>query len=294
MTSNSTGSDAQTATSTASQELLDEVFALVGRNLLVCQQAESYLKALLANSCIEATAEGFTSTHEQRRASVQKQTLGQLAAGVLKDLLADAGVAATDDAALAVAAPTIRTSFRISLASGEDLAAWAGKLRSFVEERNELVHHFLERYTLRDDESARHAIAHLKSQRECIAPVRDVFRQWLETMGAAQRQLAKYFTSPDVVDLFILQASSIVTHLATAAQTHQRTDGWTLLSTAANFLVREAPEELSNMKQRYGHATLKRLVMATELFDVRDEPLPFGTRALYRVKPELFESDVSA
>lgn len=280
--------------SLASPELLSEVFRNVGRNILICQQAEGYLKALLANCCIEATATGFTPGYEQRRAVVQKQTLGQLAAGVLQDLLADAGGMSSNESAREVAVPTFRTSFRITLMSGEDLAAWEGRLRTFVGERNELVHHFLERFSLRDDDSAKLAIADLHSQRERIAPVRDQFRQWLETMGDAQRQLASHLMSPNVVDLLVLQASGIVGHLATAAQTYQRADGWTLLSTAANFLVREAPDELSKMKHRYGHATLKRLVLASELFDVRDEPLRFGTRALYRVKPEYLEADQGA
>lgn len=280
------------AATTASQELLDEVFARVGRNLLICQQAEHYLKILLANCCIEATSTGFTRDFEKRRDEVQRQTLGQLTAGALEHFLSDAGGATADGAQRDAIIPTFRTSFRIMMTNGEDLAQWANKLRAFVEDRNDLVHHFLQRFKLNNDESARSAVAHLVVQRERISPIRDQFRSWLEAMGEAQIAVASHLMTPGVIDLLVLQSSPIVGHLATAAQTLKRTDGWTSLSTAANFLMREAPEELAHMKTRYGHATLKRLMQASDLFEVRDEPLPFGTRALYRIKPELLEADL--
>lgn len=283
------GSSGAAAPSTASQELLDEVFARVGRNLLICQQAELYLKALLANCCIEATSSGFTPDFVKRGAQVQRQTLGQLAAGVLESFLSDAGGVAADEVNPEVLVPTFRTVFRIKLTNGEDLALWAIKLSAFVDDRNKLVHHFLQRFKLNDDESAQSAIDYLLAQRERISPIRDQFRAWLEAMGEAQKALATHLMTPGTVDLLVLQSSPIVSHLATAAQTLKRADGWTLLSTAANFLVREAPEELDHMRSKYGHATLKRLVLASELFEVRDEALRFGVRALYRVRPELLE-----
>lgn len=276
---------------TASQALIDEVFERVGRNLLICQQAELYLKALLSNCCIEATSTGFTSDFEKRRAEVQKQTLGQLAAGALEHLLSDAGGVPADEFQREVLAPTSRTIFSITLMNGEDLAQWESKLRAFVDDRNQLVHHFLSRFKLNDDDSARSAISYLIAQRDRISPIRDQFREWLGTMGEAQKAVATHLMSPGVIDLLVLQSSPIVAHLATAAQTFKREDGWTMLSTAANFLLREAPEHVGKIKAHFGHSTLKRLVLATELFEVRDEPLRFGTRALYRIKPELLEVD---
>jgi len=41
------------------------------------------------------------------------------------------------------------------------------------------------------------------------------------------------------------------------------------------------------LKKRYGHKTLKGLILATELFNVDEEPTDKGgVRILYRIKPE--------
>ncbi len=41
------------------------------------------------------------------------------------------------------------------------------------------------------------------------------------------------------------------------------------------------------MLARYGHRTLKKLLRATELFDLKEEPTPGGgTRTVYRINPQ--------
>lgn len=45
------------------------------------------------------------------------------------------------------------------------------------------------------------------------------------------------------------------------------------------------PDAVTRMEERYGHSTLKQLLIASELFDVLDEPLSNGGfRTIYRVK----------
>jgi hypothetical protein len=40
------------------------------------------------------------------------------------------------------------------------------------------------------------------------------------------------------------------------------------------------------MAERYGHRTLKKLLRATELFDIEEEPTARGgTRTIYRINP---------
>ena len=57
-----------------------------------------------------------------------------------------------------------------------------------------------------------------------------------------------------------------------------------MLATAANVITREAPAELTDLRKRFGCSTLKGVLLATELFDVTDEPTPGGgTRTIYRI-----------
>jgi hypothetical protein len=69
-----------------------------------------------------------------------------------------------------------------------------------------------------------------------------------------------------------------------ASQIH-RTDGWTDLSHAGRLASKNLPDDIRDLKERYGFGTLKKLLIACEAFDVYDEPLANGTfRTLYRVR----------
>jgi hypothetical protein len=68
------------------------------------------------------------------------------------------------------------------------------------------------------------------------------------------------------------------------ASRSNRSDGWTVLETAGQIVWREEPDELKDMAERYGHRTLKKLLHATELFDIDEEPTARGgTRTIYRI-----------
>lgn len=60
-----------------------------------------------------------------------------------------------------------------------------------------------------------------------------------------------------------------------------------MLSVAGQLIRQHAPEEMAVLKERYGHKTLKDLILATELFDMIDESTDKGgTRVLYRLRPD--------
>ena len=57
-----------------------------------------------------------------------------------------------------------------------------------------------------------------------------------------------------------------------------------VLATAGNIIQKLEPLELTDLSKRFGHRTLKHLLLATELFDVEEEPTPKGgTRTIYRI-----------
>jgi hypothetical protein len=64
-----------------------------------------------------------------------------------------------------------------------------------------------------------------------------------------------------------------------------RPDGWTPLSIARQIISEQAPAELTDVYKRYGCKTLKRLILATELFEIKEEPKKKGgIQVLYRLK----------
>jgi hypothetical protein len=63
-----------------------------------------------------------------------------------------------------------------------------------------------------------------------------------------------------------------------------RADGWMELGTAGQLIKRSEPRELDNLAERFGHKTLKRVLLAAELFDVAEEATSKGgTRTIYRI-----------
>ena len=102
-----------------------------------------------------------------------------------------------------------------------------------------------------------------------------------------KKEFAEFCTSDEgqrQFDLAFLRSSRLVVMLGEIASQTPRADGWTLLSTAGNLIKRHAPSELEDLPRRLGHPTLKRVLLAAELFDVAEEPTPGGgTRSIYRI-----------
>ena len=78
-----------------------------------------------------------------------------------------------------------------------------------------------------------------------------------------------------------------------------RKDGWMLLSTAGQLIKRDAPAELEDLYERFGYSSLKSVLQATELFDIREEPTPGGgQRTVYRINEQyelhVTQSDVAS
>jgi hypothetical protein len=72
--------------------------------------------------------------------------------------------------------------------------------------------------------------------------------------------------------------------LGEIAKCMPRADGWVMLSSAANEIAREAASELTDLRQRFGYPNLKGVLLASELFDVAEEPTPGGgMRTIYRI-----------
>ena len=108
-------------------------------------------------------------------------------------------------------------------------------------------------------------------------------RRW--TRGKHFRRLWHHVNSEDQLELSWLQHSPLICLLQEVAIQKVRDDGWTYLADAGRIARLQVSEEVTDMTAKYGYSTLKRVLVASELFDVFDEPLPIGGfRTLYRTK----------
>ena len=67
-----------------------------------------------------------------------------------------------------------------------------------------------------------------------------------------------------------------------------RPDGWLVFQSVEQFIRQQIPEEFANLEKRFGYKTIKEILLATEFFDIAEEPTKKGgVRLLYRIKPDL-------
>lgn len=269
------------------KECTNEVLRMIGRNLLLFQQIEGMLKFLLANGQIRGPVSALPVLHEQRAASIQKQTMGQLAGKFVDDFMSDAG----EDAE----APELLEEawFSFTFKTQGDNAYYEQQKSDFaamVAKRNELIHHFLPMWNTQSLESTLAAEQHLNRQREKVLPMFEYLKSVVTSMREGQCALAAFLESEEGkkhFELSWLQQSRLVILLGDIATQSARPDGWLPLATAGRLLQLHAAEEVLALKERYGFTTLKKLVLASELFDVQDEPTnKGGMRTIYRIKPQ--------
>ena len=264
---------------------VDEVLRRIGRNLLLFQHIEHLLKHLMSNARFEGTIASAPANHEQRRAKIHKQILGQLAGQFADDVLADAG---ERDAPESLSEAWFSFGFTIQTDSAF-VEQHTAEMKAVVDARNDLIHHFLPRWSPASEESNREALTYLDDQRARALPMRDRLQGFAKALQDAAAAHAEFIASPEGVRQFELQwlrHSRVVLLLGELATRTNRVDGWMVLATAGQIVGREEPDELKHMTERYGHRTLKKLLQATELFDIEEEPTARGgTRTIYRINP---------
>jgi hypothetical protein len=261
----------------------DELLRRVGRNLVIFQQVEHALKILTTHSRFRAPASEFAERFGKHAESIRKQSMGTLAGQLTEAILlqdeSDATPQETEEAWFGF-------GFRIET-DAESVARHEAELKELVDRRNELVHHFLPRWQAAVNGDAEAALEWLDAQREAAVGILDRLQGWARTLETARKEHAAFFASDEgqrQMELLFLRSSHLVVMLGQAAMATRRPDGWTLLASAGHLIKRAAPEELEKLGERFGHATLKAVLLATELFDVAEEPTPGGgSRTIYRI-----------
>lgn len=269
------------------QPTIDEVYLRVGRNLLLYQGIEHLQKYLVSNARLEGTSTTLRTNRQRRSESVGKLTMGQLVGKFSEDVLTDAAPipepAQVDEA-------FFMSRFTIVPADDDVRERHDAEMRDVLQARNELVHHFLQRHDQLSEDGIRTALAWLDAQHRRAFPVWERLHSMGRSMDDHRKQFAHFLASPEYDEWFELEwlrGSRLVALLRDCAVRAARKDGWTILDTAGNHIRHTDPEELENLTERYGHRTLKKLLLATGLFDVADEPMPKGgTRTIYRVRHE--------
>lgn len=264
----------------------NEVMRKMGRNLLLFQQIERMLKVLIANNSLAGYVHELPAKKKRQEERVEKQTMGSLVGAFLEDALTDKGRPREEPEDLAGLWFSIGFGLEVDNAYYEERKS---ALAAAVAERNELVHHFLPRWDLMSMDSMQAADEYLDRQRENVLPEFEHLKSLVGALEDGWRQTGEFLLSGEWAKHFSLadlRHSRPVLLLGDIAQKMGRDDGYVLLNTAGDLLRLHAPEETKALKERFGYKTLKALIVATELFDLVEEPTDKGgVRVFYRMKP---------
>lgn len=266
----------------------DEVFRKIGRNLLNFLKIELMLKHLITNVRMSGTMSEFKENQERRAAAVHKQTMGNLVGQFIENTFSE-----PDDSPQSTTEhkePYISFFFSVN-ADTDFYESKKQALKSLVDDRNDLIHHLLPRFNLNSIESCLEIEQYLDQQRERLIPEYDHLNSFIANLEKAKKIHADFFSSEEGIKLFelsFLQQSPIVALLLNISTQQPRSDGWTLLNVAGQQIRRILPEEMDQLKNNWGYRTLKELILASEYFEIIEEPTEKGgIRVLYRPKPEL-------
>ncbi|MBL8507497.1 MAG: OST-HTH/LOTUS domain-containing protein [Chitinimonas sp.] len=255
-------------------ELQRDVQRKLGRCLLRLQQYEILLKALVAHGDIAGPPSELQSVRDAQVARAQKQTLGTLVGMLTERHLTSAEEEDSAEEPQGNGGMWFRFRFQVGLDASQHQATTAA-LKELVDLRNELVHHFLQRFNIWEPQGCRDADAYLDSSYETIDGHYLTLRAWAQSMEEARASMASFMNTATFEDLLVngiapdgtvdWPASGAVCCLR-EAETRFVTDGWTLLNTATAWIRAQHPDQ---QPQRYGCGSWRHVIHASRLFEIR-------------------------
>lgn len=266
--------------SSHANEAADDAQRKIGRNLLCFQHVEHLLKFLLFNrQWIVGIGQG-TDIQERREAKIRAKTMGQLVGQFAEELLVLEGEQPEPPTLTDVGTGWLRITFG-NAHDSECRKKLQAELEALVSKRNDLIHHFLPMWNSTPMDNIHQ---HLDQQHEELRPILDRLKADAQALQDVKKQLAGWLASDEArhaIERSWLLGSPLVVLLDDIAR--QR-GGWMPLDLAGQLLRQHKPEDFARMQERYGHKTLKRLLMATQLFEVADLSTGKGSKPAYRIK----------
>lgn len=278
-----------------------EVQRKLGRCMFRLQQYEILAKALVGHRELSAPAGKMHEVRAKSVALAANKTLGQLVGeltgGFLKPVQPAPGSASAE----------IEDGF------GDDQQAWfrissaielppeqhqqlMQDLADLVKMRNELVHHFIERFDVSSIDGCLVADRYLQSCYESIDGHFLTLRAWVEGMNRARKAAAEFMQSPEYLNFLVNGVvpdetgvdwpGSRIVQLLKGEEEASAVEGWTLLNAAIPSIRAKESEQTP---KKYGCRTWRQVLQQSQMFDLRkDKPGDgHGTQVWYRSRAGL-------
>lgn len=250
--------------------------------MLRLQQYEALLKRMLPYASFAGQPTQLPTLLDEASSSLKNRTLGSLVEMLTESCLWSS---ISDTAGLNDSSPNkhdiVWFSSRTQLVFDvECYGAVKSNLKDLVGLRNELVHHFLDRFDIESIESCVTADTFLESSYRSIDSHLSILNQWAKTMTDVQALIASVIGSPTFRDFISdgiapdgtvhWSVSGIVQGLRDA-EAELAHDSWTSLNAAIVWMGQHAPEQTL---KRYGCSSWRQVLHESQQFDVyRQAPL---------------------
>ena len=256
-----------------------EVQRKLGRCLLRLQQYEVMLKAVTAHQSIEGPGDKLQSIRDEKVQELRGKTLGHLVGVLTGSYLSVEAADSTDtesDEPLGGVPSSgwIRTRSTIAM-SPEGYADAVQQLSELVALRNDLVHHFIDKFNVWSPEGCRDAVAYLDDAYLKVDTHYATLAAWAKSMQDAHAMTASFFASKAWEDFFIhgvapegtvdWPRATVVKALQEAAAVHAK-DGWTNLADAIEHI---GARHRDQTPKRYGCSSWRQVLHESSLFDIR-------------------------
>ena len=183
-------------------EMQRDVQRKLGRCLIRLQQYEILLKALVAHADIAGPPTELQAVQDAQLACTQKKTLGTLVGMLTERHLTSADEDDGTEEPLGDGGIWFRFRFNLGLDANQHQAT-AAALKELVDLRNELVHHFLQRFNIWEPQGCIAADAYLDASYETIDGHYLTLRGWAQGMDEARAAMASFMRTAAFEDLLV-------------------------------------------------------------------------------------------
>lgn len=265
-------------------DLISEVQRKIGRNIILFQQLEGLLKYVLTFREIDGHISELQDIIELKKASISKQTMGQLVGQFTENKSQNESIRSADDHVES------HISFKFWIDDEDFYLNKKESLSKLVQERNKLVHHLLLELDLKSIDSCERISKRLDIQCEHIRSEISATRSFIKALADGKKTMSEFISSDAYKQELIIQVlrlNSLVLMLTKIAKETARKDGWTLLHSASYLLKKYEPEEWESLRKSTEYKSLKSLMLKTELFEFSEEKTSKdGIRVLYKLKTD--------
>lgn len=247
----------------------------LGRCMLRLQQYERLMKTLLAHHELAGPADTLEAQRAANLEKVSDKTLGTLVKSLFESYAVPDGFERellpedkdpTDRISMAI-------SYRMTMAP-ERLAEVRAQIEELVAMRNELVHHFIERFDLWSEPGCEAALRHLQHCYQRIDHHHNELVGWVKTMDEARAHMAA-FAETDVFHDMVVNGiapdgsfdwphTGIVRVLREASEALSE-GGWTQVDRAREWIAENHADQTPS---KYGCRTWPQVLSESKLFEL--------------------------